>query len=1228
MRVFNRHELKIQCWNIQGAFNNINGSRYCKLSTDAEFIGHTSEYLIFGLVETQHTAEDIPQMQIPEYKCFQVCRKKLKRGRKSGGICVYVHNSISSGVSKVNTAGSESILIKLSSTFFSFERDITVSFTYCVPHGSSYQARTQFDPLEDFEHKISNNSDNSDLVCLGDFNARTAVKPDYIVSDDNTDIPVMGQHFAPDTVAAFPRGNLDTVTNSYGDRLLELCQSVPLRICNGRKLGDILGSYTCYKPNGQSVVDYCLVSPRIYDVVSSFVVNDFLPNVTDHCSCTVTIRTKYVLRRNPSDSYLYTEKPKRLLWNQNISVEFERLLQVQNSKSFLAEFNTLDMSSQETMDCAVQSLSDLMVGAALQAAGPTLSGARAHVPRRCQAPNWKFGKKLKRYNKPKWFDKTCESMQKQIRLTSRLLSKQPGNPYLRGKLLTESKEFKKLRKFKQKQFVEHMFSELDQLHESNPKAYMDLVKSMRDGSFDKAAADSTSHVSPDKWREHFSGLLGPPVQQTPQEEELVRFVRENCNAAKSELDRPFTRCELLATISKLPNNKAICFDRISNELLKASKLIVVNQLQVLFNNILSSTIYPTEWKKNILTPLHKSDILSDPSNFRGLAVGSCLGKLFNKLLLNRLEHMCTTNRLIHMCQGSGKKGSRTADHLMVVRFLVDKYVNHGKGRLFACFFDIRKAFDTVPRSLLFYTLLKDYKIGGNFLKVLREIYTDNEVFVKLSEGLYQPFTTTVGVLQGEVNSPLLFNLFVNKIADIFDQSCDPVQINDTDQNFLLWADDLLVVSQSASGLQTAINRVSEFYTSIGLQLNVSKTKVMIFNRSGKLLTGYSFELAGAVLEITNCYQYLGVKICPSGSFTSASDELCSKSRRAWFSISSILYKDKRMPVSRAFQLFDALVSPVALYATEMWLPHIMPQKCFKSQSQLMSFWESFKFETINQSCSRILLSVHKKASRLAVLGDLGRYPMAVRAMSQCLNYRLCLARKPASSLIGLAMAEMRDMSSVGTDCWLTRVDKMTNMLNLPKIFYNKLSGRRITACLQSKFDSYWLDQIKSSRVGPDGEQHNKLLTYTSFKSHFGMEPYISLVKNRNQRCHLSRLRLSAHRLGVETQRYQRPPVPRSQRYCAYCPPVPGPQPGVSPEARPLDDECHCLTQCVVGQEQRTDMFNNVGSRNVRFLGLSDKDKFKSLVCPSNATDCKVVSRYLQRQFDKRDKIDHGELSAP
>ena len=64
MVAFNsKHELKVLCWNIHGVFNNIGGDRYCKLTNDPDVIEHTRKYLIFGLVESHHTADDIPLLK-------------------------------------------------------------------------------------------------------------------------------------------------------------------------------------------------------------------------------------------------------------------------------------------------------------------------------------------------------------------------------------------------------------------------------------------------------------------------------------------------------------------------------------------------------------------------------------------------------------------------------------------------------------------------------------------------------------------------------------------------------------------------------------------------------------------------------------------------------------------------------------------------------------------------------------------------------------------------------------------------------------------------------------------------------------------------------------------------------------------------------------------------------------------------------------------------------------
>ena len=72
-----------------------------------------------------------------------------------------------------------------------------------------------------------------------------------------------------------------------------------------------------------------------------------------------------------------------------------------------------------------------------------------------------------------------------------------------------------------------------------------------------------------------------------------------------------------------------------------------------------------------------------------------------------------------------------------------------------------------------------------------------------------------------------------------------------------------------------------------------------------------------------------------------------------------------------------------------------------------------------------------------MLGDLGRFPLAVCALAHTLNYRLCLNNKPTNSPIGHAITEMKAMSLNGTDCWISRTKKMSDLLAIPDLRYSE-----------------------------------------------------------------------------------------------------------------------------------------------------------------------------------------------
>ena len=100
-----------------------------------------------------------------------------------------------------------------------------------------------------------------EMILLGDMNARTGVLNDFICNDQP--IPIDWESdYIPD-IDLKPRNNMDAGINEYSKSLINMCQSFKLRILNSRILGDLLGQFTSYHYNGNSMVDYALISDKL-----------------------------------------------------------------------------------------------------------------------------------------------------------------------------------------------------------------------------------------------------------------------------------------------------------------------------------------------------------------------------------------------------------------------------------------------------------------------------------------------------------------------------------------------------------------------------------------------------------------------------------------------------------------------------------------------------------------------------------------------------------------------------------------------------------------------------------------------------------------------------------------------------------------------------------------------------------------------------------------------------
>ena len=104
------------------------------------------------------------------------------------------------------------------------------------------------------------------------------------------------------------------------------------------------------------------------------------------------------------------------------------------------------------------------------------------------------------------------------------------------------------------------------------------------------------------------------------------------------------------------------------------------------------------------------------------------------------------------------------------------------------------------------------------------MYENISYKIKLKDGYLDPITSNLGLKQGCPLSPMLFNLYIDDVKDIFDEQCEPVTITDTKISHFLYADDLVLVALSPEGLQRSLNKISDYSLKKSLTISIKKSK--------------------------------------------------------------------------------------------------------------------------------------------------------------------------------------------------------------------------------------------------------------------------------------------------------------------------------------------------------------------------------------------------------------------
>ena len=160
-------------------------------------------------------------------------------------------------------------------------------------------------------------------------------------------------------------------------------------------------------------------------------------------------------------------------------------------------------------------------------------------------------------------------------------------------------------------------------------------------------------------------------------------------------------------------------------------------------------------------------------------------------------------------------------------------------------------------------------IHGLFYNVIKNMYSQSLLCVKVNSKITDTFQSMVGVRQRDVLSPNVLKFFIIDLPNYLLSSQDPVYLNNKRVDCLMYADDVILLPSYAAGLQQKIDSIQVFCEDWCLSINIDKTKVLIFNKAGRLVNTHRFVIFGNVVSCTNSYKYLGILFSASGTFTPA-----------------------------------------------------------------------------------------------------------------------------------------------------------------------------------------------------------------------------------------------------------------------------------------------------------------------------------------------------------------------
>lgn len=317
-------------------------------------------------------------------------------------------------------------------------------------------------------------------------------------------------------------------------------------------------------------------------------------------------------------------------------------------------------------------------------------------------------------------------------------------------------------------------------------------------------------------------------------------------------NQPFTTLELMRALSSVKNS-APGPDRITYSMLTHLSGASKECLLTLYNYVWETGQMPSAWKMATVIPLLKpGKDASNPTSYRPVALTSCIGKTFERMVNNRLMFYLEANHCLDNNQCGFRAARSTTEHLVRLETTIrEAFVR--RNHCASVFFDLEKAYDTAWR----YGIIRDlYSLGirGRLLRCIVNFLQGRTFRVQLGTTLSRPFVQENGVPQGSVLSVTLFVVKMNSIATAIPPSI----------SYSLYVDDVQISYSSANlticerQLQLTINNLAKWADQNGFKFSPEKTVCVLFSRRRGLVPDLALSINGHDLAVQEEHKFLGM----------------------------------------------------------------------------------------------------------------------------------------------------------------------------------------------------------------------------------------------------------------------------------------------------------------------------------------------------------------------------------